>query len=87
LRLTPIKCLKNATGCRITVGQNGLVWLSGEPEKEIIAVKAIKLIEEKAHKAGLTDEIKAFLEKETGGKIKMEEAKKPVEAKSGEVRK
>ncbi len=64
-----VNMIKNATGCKITVGQNGLIWLNGEPEKEIIAVKAMKLIEEKAHKSGLTDEIKAFLEKETGTKI------------------
>ena len=64
-----VTMIKNATGCRITVGQNGWVWLQGEPEKEIIAVKAIKFIEENAHKSGLTDEIKVFLEKETGTKI------------------
>ena len=64
-----VTMIKNATGCRITVGQNGWVWLQGEPEKEIIAVKAIKLIEENAHKSGLTDEIKTFLEKETGTKL------------------
>lgn len=73
-----VTMIKNATGCRITVGQNGLVWLSGEPEKEIIAVKAIKLIEEKAHQGGLTDRVKAFLEKETNTKIEIVE-------KAGEV--
>jgi len=67
-----VSMIKNATGCRITVGQNGLVWLQGEPGKEIIAVKAIKLIEEKAHIKGLTDKVKSFLEKETGAKITME---------------
>ena len=57
------------SGEDISVGQNGLVWLQGEPEKEIIAVKAIKLIEENAHINGLTDKVKGFLEKETGKKI------------------
>ncbi len=67
-----VSMLKTATGCQIIVGQNGLVWLSGEPEKEIIAVKAVKMIEKNSHKSGLTDEIKLFLEKETNTKINIE---------------
>jgi len=38
-------------------------------KKETIAVKTIKLIEAEAHIPGLTDKIKAFLEKETGVKL------------------
>ena len=64
-----VSMIKQATGCRIIVGQNGVVWLEGEPEQEIIAIKAIELIEEKAHTSGLTDQIKSFLEKETGKKL------------------
>jgi exosome complex component RRP4 len=67
-----VSMIKQATGCKITVGQNGLVWLSGEPEKEIIAVNAIKMIEKNAHKSGLTDTMKEFLEKETGVKLSTE---------------
>jgi len=67
-----VSMIKQATGCRITVGQNGLVWLQGEPEKEIIAVSTIKMIEKNAHKTGLTETIKAFLEKETGVKVSAE---------------
>ena len=59
-----VSMIKDATQCRITVGQNGVVWLDGEPENEIIAVRAIKLIEKLAHIQGLTDKIKEFLEKE-----------------------
>ncbi|TKJ17027.1 RNA-binding protein [Candidatus Woesearchaeota archaeon B3_Woes] len=59
-----VSMIKDATGCRITVGQNGLLWLQGEPEKEILTIKAIRMIEKESHKAGLTDNIKAFLEKE-----------------------
>ncbi|MBC8495700.1 KH domain-containing protein [archaeon] len=64
-----VSMIKDATGCRITVGQNGLVWINGEPEQESIAVSAIKKIESEAHHPGLTDEIKVFLEKRTGKKI------------------
>ena len=53
-----ISMIKNVTGCRIIVGQNGLVWIDGEPQNEIIAVDAIRKIEEEAHIPGLTDRIK-----------------------------
>jgi len=64
-----ISIIKETTDCRISVGQNGLVWISGtNQEKERLAVEAIKLIDEKAHIPGLTDEIKKFLEGKQGGK-------------------
>jgi exosome complex component RRP4 len=66
-----VTMIKQATGCRITVGQNGLVWLQGEPEKEVIAVNTIKMIEKNAHKNGLTETIKSFLEKETNTKVEI----------------
>lgn len=61
-----VSMIKFATGCNIAVGQNGWIWIEGEPEKEILAVKAINKIEYEAHIPGLTDRIKEFLEKETG---------------------
>lgn len=64
-----VSMIKQATDCKIIVGQNGLVWLEGSPEKELIAVNALKIIEKESHLSGLTDRIKAFLEKETGKKI------------------
>ena len=56
--------VKDATNCRITVGQNGVVWVQGEPENELRAVAAIRKIESESHISGLTDRIKAFLEKD-----------------------
>lgn len=64
-----VSMVKQATNCNITVGQNGLIWISGEPENELIAFKAIKKIEDEAHLSGLTDRIAAWLEKETGVKV------------------
>src|SRR3989338_226025 len=64
-----IGMIKNATDCRIIVGQNGWVWIDGEPDKELLAIKTIKKIEEESHLSGLTEQIKSFLEKETGKKI------------------
>ncbi len=59
-----VSLIKQNTGCQITVGQNGLIWLKGEPEGEILAVKAIKLVESMAHTAGLTDRISEFFKKQ-----------------------
>ena len=57
-----INMIKEKTGCEITVGQNGLIWIKGTPEGEFKAEKAIKLIEEKSHLEGLTDKVQKFLE-------------------------
>ncbi len=68
-----VSMIKLATGCRLTVGQNGLVWLAGDdPNKELIAVETINLIERKAHTSGLTDLVKSFLEEKTGTEIKVQ---------------
>ncbi len=65
-----VSMIKQATGCKIQVGQNGIVWLKGDnPKLELEAVKAIEMIEKKAHISGLTDTVKEFLEKQTGTKI------------------
>ena len=66
-----VSLIKKATDCKITVGQNGTAWISGEPEMEVITVNAIKMIEEKSHVSGLTDKVKEYLEKATGKKIEI----------------
>ncbi len=50
-----ITLIKDKTGCRITVGQNGVAWIQGDPKMEIIASKVIKMINEESHKEGLTE--------------------------------
>lgn len=64
-----ISMIKDATACQIIVGQNGVIWVSGEPKEEIIAVNTINKIEEESHKSGLTDEVAKYLSKLTGKKI------------------
>ncbi len=66
-----VSMIKRATDCKVVIGQNGISWLSGEPEMEVIAVNAIKMIEELSHVSGLTDKMQAFLEKATGRKIEI----------------
>ncbi len=66
-----VSMIKQATDCKIIVGQNGLVWILGEPDNELLAVKTIQKIEKESHVSGLTDKIKEFLEKETGKKLEV----------------
>ncbi len=61
-----IQMLKNMTGCRIYVGQNGRIWIDGDLENIVRAVKAIRMIEDEAHSLGLTEKVKRFLEGNTG---------------------
>ena len=62
-----ISLIKDETKCRITVGQNGLIWIGGEKvEDELFAKKAIMYIAEKSFVSGLTDKVKEFFEGEKG---------------------
>ena len=60
-----IKNIKDETGCNITVGQNGLIWIKGNKiEDELLAKEAILFVTEKSFVSGLTDELnKWFKEK------------------------
>ncbi|MBI2148461.1 RNA-binding protein [Candidatus Woesearchaeota archaeon] len=63
-----IGLVKDYTECKISVGQNGTVWLRGEdPKKELLAVSAIRKIELESHISGLTDKIKEYLESKKDG--------------------
>ena len=56
-----IKMVKDETGCNITVGQNGVIWLKGNKvEDELFAKKAIEFIESKSYISGLTDEVQKW---------------------------
>jgi len=60
-----INMIKDKTGCKIIVGQNGKVWIRGDNfDNEKKAMDAISMIEKGAHTDGLTDKIGEFL----GGK-------------------
>ncbi|MFC1722704.1 exosome complex RNA-binding protein Rrp4 [Nanoarchaeota archaeon] len=62
-----VSMIKQHTGCRLMVGQNGVVWIQGEkPEMELLAAQAIDKIEREAHLPGLTDNVKKFLETNGG---------------------
>jgi exosome complex component RRP4 len=57
-----VSMIKKATGCKIIVGQNGLVWISGDPKTEHVVVHTIAKIEAESHLSGLTERIRQHLE-------------------------
>jgi len=57
-----IQMIKGYTNCRIFVGQNGRIWLDGEIENIVYAIRAIKMIEEEAQTMRLTERVKEYLE-------------------------
>ena len=61
-----ITLIKDKTGCDLTVGQNGLIWIKGTPDGEYWAEKAVKQIELRAHEEGLTEKMQKFLEQKDG---------------------
>jgi len=63
-----IKLIKDNTNCEIIVGQNGVVWISGNKiEDELKAKDAIMFVVNKSFIEGLTDKVKEWFD---GGKEK-----------------
>ncbi len=58
-----INLIKEKTGCNITVGQNGWIWISGTSvENEIKARRAIEFVSEKVHVNGLTEKVEEWFQ-------------------------
>ena len=57
-----IQLIKGMTNTRIFVGQNGRIWLDGDIENILYAIRAIKMIEENAQTMHLTEKVKEYLE-------------------------
>ncbi len=57
-----VSMIKDSTKSNIIVGQNGLIWIEGSPENELLAINSIRKIENESHLSGLTDKIKEFLQ-------------------------
>ena len=59
-----IQMIEEATDAAVTIGQNGWVVVSCEsPEGLLKAKKAIQMVNEQAHVANLTDQVKEMLDK------------------------
>lgn len=66
-----VSVIKDETGCSITVGQNGAIWIKGKNIKdELLAKEAIDYIVEKPFIEGLTEKVKEFLQKKKSQEIK-----------------
>ncbi|KAF6243211.1 RNA-binding protein [Nitrosopumilus sp. b1] len=62
-RGTMIQTIEMATGATITIGQNGWVVVTcDDPNGLLKAKKAIRMVDEQAHIANLTDKVKSMLE-------------------------
>jgi exosome complex component RRP4 len=61
-----ISLIKKYTACRLVVGQNGRIWIDGDPDDILIAMGAINMIADQAHVHGLTNNVKEFLQKAKG---------------------
>jgi exosome complex component RRP4 len=58
-----INMIIRETGCRVAIGQNGRILVSGpNREKEAMVVKVIEKIELEAHTSGLTNRTQEFLQ-------------------------
>ncbi len=54
-----VNLIKSKTGCIITTGQNGLVWIRGENTAK--AIETILTIDRESHTVGLTEKIERML--------------------------
>ncbi len=80
-----IKLIKDETGCNITVGQNGYIWIKGDKiEEELLAKKAINFIVENSFIEGLTEEVEKWFKK-NGGKAGTKKARDVQEEVNREV--
>jgi len=57
-----INIIMQLTKCKIIIGQNGWIWVKGDPRMEILVARALEMIEKESHTKGLTERVKAFLE-------------------------
>jgi exosome complex component RRP4 len=57
-----IQTIEHATSTRITIGQNGIIVVSGKDKDGInLAINAIHIVEVEAHTSNLTQRIKQLL--------------------------
>ena len=61
-----IQTIARYTGARIVVGQNGRIWIDGEPEQLVRVRECLQLIETEGHRSGLTERVEQFLRQGEG---------------------
>ena len=72
-----INLIKEATGCYVTVGQNGLIWIRGDNiDAKLFAKHAIEFIVENTTVEGLTEKVEKWLnENKSKYNLKVKEVK------------
>jgi exosome complex component RRP4 len=56
-----IRAIENGCGCRLLVGQNGVVVIVGSAEGMLKAVQAVNLVEEEAHSVDLLEKVEKLM--------------------------
>jgi len=57
-----VKLIKSATGCDVTVGQNGKVWIAGKnTDDEVNAKKIVEFIADNVLVSGLTESVEGLI--------------------------
>ena len=60
-----INLIKEKTGCNITIGQNGWVWVKGQSiDSEILARKAVEFVATQINVLGLTEKMEEWFAKQ-----------------------
>ena len=57
-----IKMIQDKTKCQVLIGQNGIIWISGD--KTELVIKTIQKIDKEAHISGLTDRVGKLIDEE-----------------------
>ncbi|MCA1818486.1 MAG: exosome complex RNA-binding protein Rrp4 [Thermoplasmatota archaeon] len=64
---TMLNLIKEYVECWMQVGQNGRIWVNGEPKEVLLAKEVIDTISREGHLPGLTEKVKELLEKRRPG--------------------
>lgn len=57
-----VNLIKNQTGCNITIGQNGIIWIKGSSiERELLAKEAVLFLAKRSILDDVTEELEKFL--------------------------
>jgi len=57
-----LSLIRDKTGCKVVVGQNGVIWINGDSKMMDIVVDTIFKISRESHITGLTNQISDYLD-------------------------
>lgn len=67
-----IKLIKDASGCSITVGQNGIIWIKGDNiENKLFAKEIINFVIENTITEGLTEKVEGWIKENRKDTLKI----------------